>query len=96
MEQCQHVVLNENIDQTLLNKLHGPIHYKIGVTCVCIQWTHVVLNENIDQTLLNKLHGPIHYKIGVTCVCIQRTHVLYFVVITQQSNSPISQSSRLQ
>ena len=60
------------------------------------QCQHVVLNKNIDQTLLNKLHGPIHYKIGVTCVCIQWTHVLYFVVITQQSNSPISQSSRLQ
>ena len=27
-------VLHENIDQTLLNKLHGPMHYKIGVTCV--------------------------------------------------------------
>ena len=27
-------VLHENIDQTLLNKLHGPMHYKIDVTCV--------------------------------------------------------------
>jgi len=27
-------VLYESIDQILLNKLHGPMHYKIGVTCV--------------------------------------------------------------
>jgi len=27
-------VLYENIDQILQNKLHGPMHYKIGVTCV--------------------------------------------------------------
>ena len=27
-------VLYENIDQILLNKLHVPMHYKIGVTCV--------------------------------------------------------------
>ena len=27
-------VLYENIDQILPNKLHGPMHYKIGVTCV--------------------------------------------------------------
>jgi len=26
--------LYENIDQTLLNKLHGPIHYTIGARCV--------------------------------------------------------------
>jgi len=24
---------NENIDQIRQNKLHGPMHYKIGVTC---------------------------------------------------------------
>jgi len=23
-----------NIDQTLPNKLHGPMHYKLSVTCV--------------------------------------------------------------
>jgi len=27
-------VLYENIEQILPNKLHGPVHYKIGVTCV--------------------------------------------------------------
>jgi len=27
-------ILHENIDQTLLNKLHGLMHYKIDVTCV--------------------------------------------------------------
>jgi len=27
-------VLYENIDQKLQNKLHGPIHYTIGGTCV--------------------------------------------------------------
>jgi len=28
------MVLYENIDQILQNKLYGPLHYKIGVTCV--------------------------------------------------------------
>ena len=28
------IVLYENIDQTLPNKLHGPMHYKIGDICV--------------------------------------------------------------
>jgi len=27
-------VLYENIDQILPNKLNGPMHYKISVTCV--------------------------------------------------------------
>ena len=27
-------VLYENIDQIRLNKSHGPMHYKIGVTCI--------------------------------------------------------------
>jgi len=30
----ENTVLYENIDQILLNKLHGPIHYKVGVTCL--------------------------------------------------------------
>jgi len=37
-------VLYENIDQTLLKKLHGSMHYKIGVTCV--------YNEYVFYTLL--------------------------------------------
>ena len=28
------LLVYENIDQTLLNKLHGPMYYKIGVTRV--------------------------------------------------------------
>jgi len=28
------LVLYTNIDQKLRNKSHGPMHYKIGVTCV--------------------------------------------------------------
>ena len=60
-------LLYENIDQILPNILHGPMHYKIGVTCV--------LYENIDQILPNKLYGPMHYKIGVTCV--YNGHIFY-------------------
>jgi len=26
--------LYENINQILSNKLHGPMHYKIGATCI--------------------------------------------------------------
>ena len=36
-------VLYENIDQKLQNKLHGPLYYKIGVTCV--------YNGNVFYTL---------------------------------------------
>jgi len=35
-----YIVLYENIDQILTNKLHGPMHYTIGVTS--IQWTPVL------------------------------------------------------
>jgi len=28
------MLLYENMDQILPNKLHGPMHYHIGVTCV--------------------------------------------------------------
>jgi len=28
------MILYENIDQIVLIKLHGPMHYKIGVICV--------------------------------------------------------------
>jgi len=34
---CKKVLINTlyaNIDLKLRNKLHGPMHYKIGVTCV--------------------------------------------------------------
>ena len=37
-------LLYENIDQTFLEKKHGPMHYKIGVTCV--------YNEHVFFTLL--------------------------------------------
>ena len=100
-------LLYVNIDQILPNKLHGPMHYKIGVTCV--------LYENIDQIFLNKLHGPMHYKIGVTCVlyenidqilpnklhgtvhykigvtCVYNGQVFCTVAMTRQSYPPISQ-----
>ena len=37
-------LLYENIDQILLNKLHGPMHYNIGAT--------FVYNEHVFYTLL--------------------------------------------
>ena len=46
----------------------------------------IFMYENIDHIFPNKLHGPM---------CIQWTHVLYSVVITRQSNSPISQFNSL-
>ena len=33
-QEEQPSVLYMNIDQKLWNKLHGPMHYKTGVTCV--------------------------------------------------------------
>jgi len=34
VKEIYNLILYENIDQILPNKLHGPMHYKIGVTCV--------------------------------------------------------------
>jgi len=41
-------------------------------------------------SIRNKLYGPMHYKLYVICV-YKWTRVLYSVVITWQSNQPISQ-----
>jgi len=38
------IILYEKIDLILPNKLHGPMHYKIGVTCV--------YNAHVFYTLL--------------------------------------------
>jgi len=57
-----------NIDLKLQNKLHGPMHYKIGDTCL--------LYTNIDLKLRNKLHGPMHYKIGVKCLFNDLRYIL--------------------
>ena len=48
-----------------------------------------LLYENIDQILLHNLQGSMHYKIGVTFV--HNRHMSVLVVITRQSNPPISQ-----
>ena len=67
----------ENIDQIVLNKLHGPMHYKIGVTCVynghvvctLLQYhdslIQFLLYTNIVQTLVSLLHGLLNCEIGV-------------------------------
>ena len=53
----------------------------------------ILLLYDIDLKLLNKLHEPMQHK--KRCyTCIQWTRVLYSVVITQQSNPPISQFNR--
>ena len=39
-------ILYENVDQILLNKLHGPMHYKIGVTYVYKMDTCYILCYN--------------------------------------------------
>ena len=78
---------------------HIYYHKDILQQCVCKQPMKVVyrvclnvLYENINQIFPNKLHGPIHYVICVTYV--YNGHVFYtrnYVVITRQSNPPISQ-----
>ena len=45
------LVLYENIYQIFQNKLHGPMHYKIGVTCVN--------NGHVFYTLLRQSNPPI-------------------------------------
>ena len=44
VEWLHRLVLFTNIDLKLRNKSHGPMHYKIGVTCV--------YNEHVFYTLL--------------------------------------------
>ena len=44
------IILQENIDQTLLNKLYRPMHYKVGVTCVYkghVLYTMLKLHDNL-------------------------------------------------
>jgi len=48
-----------------------------------------LLYENIDQIRPSKLHGPMQYN-NRCYKCIQWPRVLYSVVITWQSNPPIS------
>ena len=52
-----------------------------------------LLYMNVDLKLQNKFHRQMHYKIGVTYV--YNRHVFYTVVITRQSNPPISTFSSL-
>ena len=51
-----------------------------------------VLYTDIDLELWNELHGPMHYNLHVYTM---DTYVLYSFEITQQSNPPILQFSRL-
>jgi len=44
-----------NIDQTLVNSLHGLVNCEIGIM---VEYT------NIDQTLVNSLHGLVNCEIG--------------------------------
>ena len=61
---------------------------------------HMLLYTNIDQKLRNKIHGPLHALNHKCYVCIQWTQCIYiyiyiyYVMITRQSNPPISKSSR--
>jgi len=41
--------LYTNIDQKLWNRLHGPMHYKIVVTCV--QWTQDIFSIITRQSI---------------------------------------------
>jgi len=91
-------VLYENIDQILPNKLHGPMHYKIGDTGVynehvfytlCLQWTHVLYSVFTMDTcfIFCVYNGHVFYTL-----CLQWTLVLYSVVINDGIiNPPISQ-----
>ena len=78
-----HIYYHKDILQQCVFKQPMKVVYR-----VCLN----VLYENINQIFPNKLHGPIHYVICVTYV--YNGHVLYtrnYVVITRQSNPPISQ-----
>jgi len=48
--------LYENIDQILPNKLHVPMHYKIGVTCVYIGHAFYTLLK-LHDSLIHLFHN---------------------------------------
>ena len=55
-------VLYKNIDLTLRNKLHGPVHYQIGVTCVYNEhmvYTLFVITRQSNPQIL-KFHRQCH------------------------------------
>ena len=61
-------ILYENIDQILTNKLHGPMHYKIGVTCVYNGWTRVLYSVVITRTSnppISQLNSPCNEFMSV-------------------------------
>ena len=64
-------VLYTNIDQTLPNKLHGPMHYKIGVTCV--------YNGHLFYTLLKKKDNLIHLFHNSTVCVMDSGQCLYTI-----------------
>ena len=48
-------VRDTNIDLKLWNKLHGPMHYKIGVTCTRVEQTQYIYSV----VILRKSNPPI-------------------------------------
>ena len=64
--------LYTNIDLTLLNKLHGPMHYKIGVTYVYNG--HVFLFSDVKTGQFNP---PISMHSQVAGKCSHAIHNLF-------------------
>jgi len=61
-----HVVLCENIDQILPNKLHGPLHHKIGVTCV--DNGHVFYTLLLYHDYIIHLFHNSEVRVRISCV----------------------------
>ena len=83
------IVLYENIDQIIPNKLHRPMHYKIGVTCtysVVITWhSNPPFSHSTVCVMNTRVSGQCLYTIPSECFdtvlyswCYLTPFLLYF------------------
>ena len=58
------LILYTNMNLVLRNKLHGAMHYTIGVTWLCIQWTW---DNNIYSVVITRQSNPYISQFSRSC-----------------------------
>ena len=74
-------LLYENIDQILPNKLHRPMHYKIGVTCVYNLDTCSILccnNLMLSYPPISQFNNPCKDFTSVYIIDLQKVSVCLY------------------
>ena len=74
--QYKHEVLNTNIDLKLLNASHGPMYYKIGVTCVYnvhVFYTRFVITQQSNPPI-SHFNSPCNEFRSFGSMFVYNTH----------------------